>query len=320
MKSFNKNIVASLSLTLLIAAFGAGCQTPPANGTAAPVNANAAANVVANSVNTMAQAANSVMNVPTGAGIDAKEPEAYQATVMLKLETVGAPNQAPFPPLKADVARSGGDRRMEFKIPGGETIIYLDKGGRQIVISPQRKQYAELNKESVGFDVRRMLMPEQIVNQLKNMKGVEQAGEEKIDGRDAIKYRYASTAQTQTQAGAVNTESFFLVDKATGLPLRSFTNAAAQGNVQGVNAVNLITEINNIKTDVDANLFAEPTDYAKVAPDVIRGQINALFSVAAALIGQMMKTTQTTTPNNQPNTGTNSQTNVSVTPAASPNP
>ena len=316
----SRKIALSISLTSMLAAFGAGCQAPGTNGTTAPVNANAAANVVANSVNTVAQAANSVMNVPTNAGIDAKEPEAYQATVMLKLETVGAQNPTPFPPLKADVARSGADRRMEFKLPGGETVIYLDKGGRQLLISPQRKQYAELNKESVGVDVRRMLMPEQIVNQLKNMKGVEQDGEEKIDGRDAIRYRYASTANTQSQAGAVKTESFILVDKQTGLPLRSFTNAAAQGNVQGVNAVNLVTEINNIKTDVDANLFNEPTDYAKVAPDVIRGQINALFSVAAALIGQMMKTTQTGAPNNMPNNGTNSQTNTSTTPAATQNP
>lgn len=301
MKFHSKNIVLSLSLTTVAAAFGAACQAPATNGSANAINVNAAANTVANSVNAAASMANSVMNVPVGAAIDAREPEAYQATVLLKLETAGAQNTSPFPPIKADVARSGNDRRMEFKLPGGETVIYLDKGGRQLLISPQRKQYAELNKESVGVDVRRMLMPEQIVSQLKNMKGVEQVGEEKIDGRDALKYRYASTTNTQSQAGQVNTESFIYVDKETGLPLRSFTNAAAQGSVQGVNAVNLVTEINNIKTDVDANLFSEPTDFAKVAPEAIRSQINAVFSVAAALIGQMMKNSQAPAGNSQPN-------------------
>lgn len=300
MKFQNKNVFLSLSLISVAAVFGAACQTPAVNGTSTAVNANAA-NTIVNSVNTAAAMANSVMNVPVGAAIDAREPAAYQATVLLKLETAGAQNTSPFPPIKADVARSGGDRRMEFKLPGGETVVYLDKGGRQLLISPQRRQYAELNKEAVGFEIRRLLMPEQIVNQLKNMKGVEQVSEEKIDGRDAVKYRYASTTNTQSQAGQVNTESFILVDKETGLPLRSFTNAAAQGNVQGVNAVNLVTEINNIKTDVDANLFAEPTDYAKVAPEVIRSQITAVFSVATALIGQMMKSTQTPAPNSQPN-------------------
>lgn len=296
MKFLNKNTVLSLSLVSLVGFTGSACQSPATNGTANTTTANSAGNSIANSVNTATAVANSVMNVPTGSTIDAKEPEKYQATVLLKLETSGAQNATPFPPIRAEVARSGNDRRMEFKMPTGETVIYLDKGGRQLLISPQRKQYAELSKEAVGFEVRRLLMPEQIVNQLKNMKGVEQVGEERIDGRDAIKYRFASTTNTQTQAGQVNTESFIFVDKETGLPLRSFTNTAAQGNVQGVNAVNLVTEINNIRTDVDPNLFAEPTDLAKVEPEQIRSQLNAIFSVATAVIGQMMKSVQAETP------------------------
>ncbi len=296
MKFLNKNIVLSVSLASLAGFTSLACQSPATNGTTNTATANTSANSIANSVNTATTIANSVINVPTGSAIDAKEPEKYQATVMLKLETAGAQTASPFPPIKAEVARSGNDRRMEFKLPSGETVVYLDKGGRQLLVSPQRKQYAELNKEAVGFEVRRLLMPEQIVNQLKNMKGVEQVGEEKIDGRDAIKYRFASTTNTQTAAGQVNTESFIFVDKETGLPLRSFTNSAAQGNVQGVNAVNLITEINNIRTDVDPNLFNEPTDFAKVPPEQIRSQINAIFSVAAAVIGQMMKSVQAETP------------------------
>jgi len=210
---------------------------------------------------------------------------------MLKLETSGAETM-PIPPIKADVARSGADRRMEFKLPTGETVIYLDKGGRQLIISPQKKQYAELNKESVGIDVRSLMMPEQIVNQLKMMKGVEKIGEETVDGREAVKYRFASGANTQSQAGRVETESYILVDKETGLPLRSFTNASAQGNVKGVNALNLVTEINNIRTDVDANLFNEPTDFQKVAPEQIRAQMNALFTLATTILGQMGKSNQ----------------------------
>lgn len=300
MNFLNKNALLSLSIVSFVGFANLACQSPATNGTANTTIVNTNANSIANTVNTATAMANSVINVPTGSAIDAKEPEKYQATVLLKLETTGAQNAAPFPPIKAEVARSGNDRRMEFKMPTGETVVYLDKGGRQLLISPQRKQYAELNKESVGFEVRRLLMPEQIVNQLKNMKGVEQVGEEKIDGRDAIKYRFASTTNTQTTAGKVNTESFIYVDKETGLPLRSFTNTAAQGNVQGVNAVNLVTEINNIRTDVDPNLFAEPTDLAKVEPEQIRSQINAIFSVAAAVIGQMMKSVKAETPSPTP--------------------
>ena len=81
-----------------------------------------------------------------------------------------------------------------------------------------------MNKEAFGFEVRNLMMPEQIVNQVKNVKGVENVGEEKFDGRDVIKYRYDATTDTQTKAGEVSTESYIFVDKETGLPLRSETD------------------------------------------------------------------------------------------------
>ncbi|MDQ3712763.1 MAG: hypothetical protein M3388_11175, partial [Acidobacteriota bacterium] len=125
-----------------------------------------------------------------------------------------------------------------------------------------------------------------------NLKGIERVGEEKIDGRDAIKYRFAATTDTKSQAGTVETESFIVVDKETGLPLRSFTNAESQGNVQGIKGASLITEINNVRTTADPTLFAEPTDFAKVPPEQIRQQVDAFFSLATAFITQMMKSAQ----------------------------
>ena len=147
-------------------------------------------------------------------------------------------------------------------------------------------------------------MPEQIVASVKNVQGVQRVGEEKVDGRDAIRYNYGATTNTGTQAGQVQTESYILVDKETGLPLRSETNSMAQtGSVQGVKGIALITELNNIRTVADANLFAEPTDYKQVEPQQIRQQLNTAMSVALALLGQFMKTTAppTVNPTNTPN-------------------
>lgn len=306
MKFFSRNSLLTLSVSALAIGLSA-CEQPKTGGDAAnsaALNTNAlTANSNSATVNTAVNAVSSALNV----SVDAKEPEKYQASVMLKLETSGE-QQMPIPPLKAEVARSGADRRMEFKLPTGETVVYLDKGGRQLIISPQKKQYAELNKESVGFDPRSLLMPEQIVDQVKRMKGVEQVGEETVDGRAAVKYRLASGANTQSTAGRVETESFILVDKETGLPLRSSTNATAQGNVKGVNALNVVTEINNIRTDIDAKLFDEPTDFQKVPPEQIRAQLNALFTLATSLLGQMSKS-------NQPATAT---TAASPSPTATP--
>lgn len=296
MKFSNKNVVLALSLASLAGAFGSACNAPAANGTTANSATVSTQNsaVGSNQISTNGSAASSNPNAAASpnAFVETKEPEQYQATVLLKLESSGEQNNMNFPAIKADVARSGNDRRMEFKLPSGETVVYLDRAGRQLIISPQKKQYGELDKESTGVDVRRLLMPEQIVSQLKNVKNLERVADDTVDGRSAVKYRFAATTDTKSAAGQVKSESFILVDKETGLPLRSYTNLGAQNNVQGVNSLNFVTEINNIKTDVDAKMFAEPTDFQKVAPEQIRGQLDGFLRMATMLFGQMMKSNQ----------------------------
>ncbi len=282
----------SLIMLPIAAIFGTACPGSPntnSNTTIANTNVNVMTN--GNTISVANNAVSTTVTTGTTGVIESKEPEQYQASVALKFETSGEKKVA-TQPLKAEVARSGANRRMEFAMPNGEKLIYLETGGKQLLVMPQRKQYAELNKESLGFEVRSLMMPETIVKNLNNMKGIERVGEEKIDGRDAIKYRFAATTDTKSQAGTVETESFIFVDKETGLPLRSFTNAESQGNVQGVKGASLVTEINNIRTVADQALFAEPTDFAKVPPEQIRQQVDAFFSIATAFITQMMKSAQ----------------------------
>ncbi len=293
MKIFNQKSIL-LIVGLAFALFATACQPVVNNTNTNLSNANTNTNLNTN-VNTNTNS----MNTNTMSVIDTNEPDQYQATVTLKFETSGS-NAGATPPLKAEVARNGADRRMEFAFAGGEKFVYLTKDGKQYLFSPNRKQIAELNKESLGFDVRNLMMPEQIVNQVKNLKGVEMVGEEKIDGRDAVKYRYGATTDTQTKAGEVTTESFVLVDKATGLPLRSVTDASSNStNVQGISGLKFITEINNIRETAEPTLFDRPTDYKEVQPEEIRQQMNTLFSAAAAIIGQLMKSMQ---PNQTPAT------------------
>ncbi len=286
-----KNKFRNFSLLMLPLAtiFGAGCPAPTnSNTTIANTNVNVSTNGNTVSVGNISTTVETKSTV-----IESKEPDQYQATVMLKFETSGD-NKAATPPIKAEVARNGTDRRMEFAIPpNGEKFIYLESGGKQLIVLPQRKQYAELTKEALGFEVRSLMMPEQIVKQLNNLKGIERVGEETIDGREAIKYRFAATTDTKSQAGQVETESFILVDKETGLPIRSFTNTESQGNVQGIKGASLVTEINNIRTIAEPTLFAEPTDFAKVPPEQIRQQVDLFFSAATAIVTQMLKSAQT---------------------------
>ena len=260
------------------------CGNPTGNGNLSAVNTNAG---VANSIS------NSNLNSvsTTGSTVDTREPEQYQATVKLSLQTLGSgPQQATVPNVGANVARMGDDRVMEFTALN-EKVIFLDKGGKNYLILPNRKQYAELTQESLGFEVRRMMMPEQIVQQAKNVPGMRFVGEEGQNGRQVLKYAYQAQANTNTNVGTVSTESYMIVDKETGLPLRTETVSQSQngGNVQGVSGVRIVTEMTDIKTTPDPSLFNLPTDYAKIDPETVKANINLIFQAATALMGQAMR-------------------------------
>jgi len=261
-----------------------GCGSPTGNSNLTAVNTNAG---VANSIS------NSNLNAisTSGSTVDTREPDQYQATVKLSFQTLGSgQQQASLPNIGANVARQGDDRVMEFTV-ANEKVIFLDKGGINYLILPNRKQYAELTKEALGFEVRRMMMPEQIVQQAKAVPGMKLVGEETQNGRQVVKYAYQAQANTNTNVGTVATESYMIVDKDTGLPLRTETVSRSQngGNVQGVNGIRIVTEMTDIKTTADPSMFNLPTDYAKIDPETVKANINLIFQAVNALVGQAMQ-------------------------------
>ncbi|MEP6903333.1 MAG: hypothetical protein ABJA66_16515 [Actinomycetota bacterium] len=288
-------LAVSMSSLLILA----GCQPNTGNAITNSVNTNANLSNTSNN-NTNSNANVAVINSNTTIS-ETKEPDQYQAIVQLKLEATGEQKTAAMPAISANVARNAADRRMEFNLPNGDKVVYLDKAGTTYMILPNRKQYAILDKESLGFDVRQLLMPEQIVNQLKTVKGVERVGEENVNGRQAIRYRYGTVTNTQTKAGQVETESFFLIDKETGLPLHSETVSQSQGNVQGLKGLRIITEMSDIKTQTTPELFTVPTDFQKMDPTQVKAQADLIFNTATMLLSQVLKTAQS-----NPNSDTNS--------------
>ena len=296
-------LVSLLALWLI---FSVSCEQPSTNSNVASINTNTnltnSTNLNSNTnANTNANPLNSTATIS-----ETKEPDQYQAVVKLKLEATGENNKAAMPAISANVARNGTDRRMEFNLPNGDKIVYLDKAGTNYVLLPNRKQYAILDKESTGFDVRNMMMPEQIVNQVKSVKGVERVGEENLNGRQVIKYRYGASANTNTNAGQVATESFFLIDKETGLPLRSETVSQSQngGNVQGFKGLRIVTEMSDVKLETAPDLFAAPpADYAKIDSAQVKSQMEMIFNAVGMLIGQTLKTAQMN-PNSNANMAT----------------
>lgn len=281
-------LLGLVALSLVVSA----CQ--PATNTS-NTNLNVNANTIPANVNT-----NTAPVSPSV--IVAREPDAYRATLVLSAETEGGQKTIGLPTLSAEVARSGADRRVSFKLPDGSDLIYLEKAGKHIVIAPSRKQYAELTPEATGFQLQKLMTPGQLVARLEKLQGVELIGEEAVGGRPAEKYRYKHVANTSTQAGSVSTEAFVFVDKETGLPLRSELYTEASGNVQGVKGAKVVAEMRDISMIVDPTLFEVPLGFNKVPPEQVKQQIDALTNTAASLIKALMSNmaTSSSTPASSP--------------------
>jgi uncharacterized protein affecting Mg2+/Co2+ transport len=270
---------------LAIIVLNAACQ--PAE------KSNTNSSNLATNTNTAAVNTNTESTVGTGPAINTREPAKYSATLVFTIETEGREKVVGIPPLSARVARNGDDRRVEFTLPDGSPLVYLDHNNRHYVIVPTKKQYAELSPEATGMQLHKLMTPGQLVGDLKNVKGVERVGEEPLNGRAAEKYRYSNVTNTNTQAGQVNTQAFVYVDKETGLPLRSELISESSGDVKGVKGARVVAEMHDIKTDIDPSLFDVPAGYSQVPPEKIRQQIDALTGAIGAALKAMIGSLKT---------------------------
>lgn len=297
---------------LLSAIFALACVASACQQSQPATNANAnTANVNASPAN-----ANVALAVPPSSVINAKEPDKYRATLVLSAETEGGEKTVGIPTMTAEVARNGADRRVSFKLPDGSPLIYLDHEGKNYVLLPARKQYAELTQAATGIAIQKLMTPGQIVSYLENVKGYEKVGEEDYNGRKADKYRYAKTSNTNTSAGSVNTEAFVYVDKETGLPLHAIISSEASNNVQGVKGLRIAADLKDIRTDVADSDFQIPEGLSKVSEEQIRQQRDAIINTASALI-QAIISNMKTQGGGTTTTPATANTNANASPAAS---
>jgi len=302
----NTDVPPVLVLVLALSAVTIILNACARSGTVPNVNVNTNVNVNAN-----ATAANINANTAPST-IAAKEPDSYRATLVLSAETEGGDKTIGIPTLSAEVARNGADRRVSFKLPDGSDLVYLEHNGVQYGIAPARKQYAELTPQATGFQIQKLMTPGQVVAYLDRLKGIEFVGEEQMQGRTALKYRYARTAETKTSAGEVKTESFVYVDKDTGLPLRAEIFSEATGNVQGVKGATIVAEMRNIQTNPDPSLFEVPTNFNKVPEAQVRAQVDAVVNTAAAVLRAVLSNMNSAPPPPSPTVS------PTISPAASP--
>ncbi|HEU4434695.1 MAG TPA: hypothetical protein VFR51_15025 [Pyrinomonadaceae bacterium] len=279
-----------------------GCSRGPEANANINTNINTNTSTVANT-NTNANA-----NAAAPSTLAAREPDTYRGTLVFTAQTEGGENTVGIPPLSAEVARNGEDRRVSFKLPDGSDLVYVDHAGSHYAILPARKQYAELTPAATGFQLHKLMTPGQLVGYLDRLQGIQPVGEETVNGRTAQKYRYARTENTKTSAGEVHTESFVYVDKQTGLPLRAELFSEASGNVQGVKGAKIVAEMRDITTNVDPTLFQVPTGYSKVSEQQVRAQVDAITNTVAAVLRTLLTNMNTAPPPPSP----------TATPAGSP--
>lgn len=283
-----KNVHLFILAISLVVIVMSGCARGPETTSNINTNINTNTSVTTNT--------NANLTTAPPSTIAAREPDTYRATLVFTAETEGGDKTIGIPTVSAEVARSGQDRRISFKLPDGSDLVYLDHAGTHYVISPGRKQYAELTPAATGFQLHKLMTPGQLVAYLDKLQGIQPAGEESVNGRTAVKYRYDRTSQTQTSAGEVKTESFIYVDKDTGLPLRAELYSEASGNVQGVKGAKIVAEMRNITTTVEPTLFEVPTGYSKVSEQQVRAQVDAITNTIAAVLRTLLSNMNSAPP------------------------
>ncbi len=101
------------------------------------------------------------------------------------------------------------------------------------------------------------------------------------------KYRLAGAAQTGTQAGSVQGESFVYVDKETGLPLRIEGFGQSSGNVQGVSGGRLVARMSDLKTEVDPTQFELPQGFSLITQEQVKQQTAQMMQFVQGVMNML---------------------------------
>jgi hypothetical protein len=267
-----------LTAALALALSGAACQPQPGAANANATNTNAANT---NSSNTSA-AANANDSTAAPNAFESREPSQYQATLVITQAATDRGQAISTPNIQ--IARSGDNRRYSISgLPAIGDVVFLDRADKRYLLLPTKKQYVELGRETTGFDVR-SFTPAQMVDQMKSRPGVTRVGDDTVNGRSVVKYRYAAAGHTTTQAGDVSGDSYIYVDKDTGLPIKFEGTAQSTGNVAGASRARVVAELRDLTTTVDAASFELPQGYAQITKE----QIQQYLALAAGAFKFLM--------------------------------
>lgn len=203
-----------------------------------------------------------------------KEPERYQATMVITAG-LGEQSPAPLPPVLTTktifMARDGQKRRTEYEVIPGLKVTFLQLPSGRFALVPEKKIYADLAEGAQGnaapaANTAPDFSPDKLNNESRVGARYEKLGAEDLNGRATTKYRV--TLKTSANGQDVTTESMVWVDESLGMPVKTETTSTGED----VGGSKYMTELKDIKQEVDPALFVLPQDYRKVSAREIFGQ------------------------------------------------
>jgi hypothetical protein len=254
-------------------------------------NANSSATAAANPNTDASPAGNSNANAkPSPAHAEAvsfREPERYSETATISVQMTGNESGGSLPSLQYDFAKSGADRRAAFVLPAMGEVVYLEHAGQKYAIFPSRKQYVELNQETLGVQLPNLTLmsPGGEVDRLRSRAPFDKVGAETVNGRQATKYHFAGQVDSRTQAGMVQAEGTVDLDDGTGLPLRSEITAKTANGA----TAKILLDTRNIQVNPPASLFETPAEYKKVPPEELEQQVRNFLGYVQILARMLQK-------------------------------
>jgi hypothetical protein len=225
-----------------------------------------------NANNSSSQAANDTSRTPP---FSTREPERYQWT---SVTTVSPVDQAAAPasPTTSQVfvARDGELRREDYELRPGVKVSFLQLPTGRYRLLHAKKVYAELGaEEGAGTlgqaqNVPPDFSPDKLLNASRTEAHYDQLGAEEVNGRMTTKYRVTVKSEAG-EADDATTENLVWVDESLGVPVRTETTSP--------DGSRYTMELRDIKLDVEANIFALPPDYRKVASKDIDTEILSTY-------------------------------------------
>lgn len=188
-----------------------------------------------------------------------REPQRYQATRISTSNTASGAAADQTSSSRVLIARDGDKRREDYDL-GGVIVSYLELPPAHYALLPAQRIYADISSESPAgapAELPSEFSPDRLLNESLSESRYEILGNEVVNGRVTIRYRV--TTMNIGEANSLKSETLIWVDQSLGLPVKSETTVAEEGN-----RTKFTTELQSITEEVDGKLFDLPAEFRKV--------------------------------------------------------